>query len=155
MTNKSFNTAVTYLKRYYTNSHGGDTLSKEEWFKVLGKNPTSGKDKAVIHTQISVMRDYGLITSTRSEEGFKPLISITLTDKGRNVLGYNDGQRPNGVVGIKPYEPPMQQPKPPTPKTMSLQEITDMVKEWNRQNPSFWIDPTPKLIDKDMPIVQR
>jgi len=38
---------------------------------------------------------------------------------------------------------------------VSLQEITDLVKVWNRQNPSYHIDPLPRLIDEELPMQQR
>lgn len=140
---KSFTTAQTILRKL-AQFKSGRVVSNDDLFIAFKKDSADENGKNFVAHQVSVLKQYGLAKATYTTTWPKRRTGITLTDTAIDLL--------EGRAVAAPAKEDV--PAASKSEIVSLQQISDMVKAWNKQNPSFRIDPTPQYIDKDTPIVQ-
>jgi hypothetical protein len=114
-------------------------LSRAELFAKFNKNANNEKDRQAVYRKLSdIFSKYGYVTKQKDTINQNSLVSITLTERGKDVL-----RSPKTVSVIK-QEASTPSKKPA--KQVSLQSIADDIGEFNRQNPSWTLEiPQPKF----------
>jgi hypothetical protein len=87
MAKKSELQATNILRRLYTGMPHTDTVTKDAIYRALGRDEHNQKDRDALYTMLSIVRHYEFITTTKDPTHQNSLVSITLTDKGRQALG--------------------------------------------------------------------
>ncbi len=67
----------------------------------------------------------------------RKITKLRLTARGVEVVR---GDKPDAAT----VKLPSTSTPDSSPQIVTLQSISDLVDKWNEQNPSFWIDPTPR-----------
>lgn len=138
---KSRRSALNLLRKIYAGTNS-NTLPNGDMFKALGKDLAKPNDRAYVATQVSLLKSYGLITPDYSRHtGHRERVSITLTQEGRRML--EDHSQASSLESASHNI------------TVTLPQIEQLVREWERQNKGWVIPVEPQKSTKGLPMEQR
>lgn len=141
--NLSYEATVGNLEDFFINT-SGNSVTPEEIYKACGRDLNeTAKNKSWLSNKTHAMGTHELFEKKYDKRGFHEFNLLVLTEKGVKALGRSTEPSAQSQLPFSPPQPPKSR------QPVSLQAIADMVDEFNRQNPSWEIEVTPKRIKRE------
>ncbi len=126
-------TAINYLADLFAN---GNAVTREEALISAGRPGNKNWFSFIT----SALKEYELFTKTYAANG--TLEKIILTETGKKALTRTNQDTPKATSRSVTINSKLGE----LGKVVTLQYVSDIIEEFNRQNPSWEIDPIPKRI---------